>query len=171
MKILACFLMLMGSGAAQSDDPGGWGKARWGMLNVEVLDAFDGRAEWMKNTAAPRVGIPRLELEGRPYRLVFVPDTEGRLASVIIRPAEQVDSSFRPGTKEDPPEAYRELRAGLIAKYGRPTSDTAENRGTVYTAATWVFTTTTIELQMQAHPRFGFTFVQLTYKRRAPSGL
>jgi hypothetical protein len=131
--------------AIAADDPAGWSKARWGMSDAQILQAFDGQAV----RAGSRIVIPSIELAGARFRVTFQPDKAGHLHSVVF-------------TAIDPPtdslaQAVEEL---LASKYGHPWKTQAAHT----TDTQWAVGATVIQLtHTHLHQPVEFQLITLRY--------
>jgi hypothetical protein len=98
----------------------GWSKARWGMTQKQVLNAFRGEARILTDDSLDRnfgwrgiatVGIDSTEIGGIPLRVFFLFDGAGKLDG--IRFAESSGSPVN--------DHYMRIESALTGVYGSPT--------------------------------------------------
>jgi len=134
-----------------ADDPGGWTKAKWGMTQAQIVEAYSGQTR-LRDYSAPK---PHSVLEiagisigtGPPYKASFSFDKASRLSSVLIEPATGMS-----GTGSVASVAKSNLLTALTDKYGLPQADTPIPAHDDYGMHkitykwTWIFPTTVISL-------------------------
>lgn len=138
-------------------DPSGWTKAKWGMTDADILQAFDGDAVRL---ATPEkvsgirinVAIEQIEITGVKFKALMIPAPDGKLKNVLLSP--------RKGEQEDP-SLFRRLQDLLVRKYGRPWLNTVDHT----TDAQWTLPTTVITLTMTSLPAMNFC-VSLKYAQK-----
>ena len=143
--------------AQEATDPNGWRAAVWGMTEGEVLAAFPGevvkarKPETYRDSRVATLEIPRYEVSGTTYRVLFGFDGLGYLASVSLFPFD----SIAPGVAHE--AAFNALEGLLIEKYGKPitTKDTTPSRTSVSRERTWRLPRTVITLTYFKAAGFG----------------
>jgi hypothetical protein len=102
-----------------SKDVNGWSKARWGMTQKQVLNAFSGEARVLTDNSLDRnfggrgiatVGIDSEAIGGIPVRVFFLFDSTGKLDG--IRFAESSSSPVN--------DHYMRMESALAGVYGAP---------------------------------------------------
>jgi hypothetical protein len=105
-------------GAAKNVD--GWSKARWGMTQKQVLNAFSGEARVLTDNSLDRnfswrgiatVGIDSEAIGGIPVRVFFLFDSTGKLDGIRFN-----ESSSSPVN-----DHYMRMESALAGVYGAPT--------------------------------------------------
>lgn len=145
-------IMLAALFAGAADDPGGWSKAKWGMTQAQLSDAFgpDAHHDDHGRLLAP------LTMSDIPCEATMNLDDAGHLSAVGIGPVKIADMTDA---------LYLILQELLVQKYGRPWK-TSEELGV--TKLQWTFPTTLITLTRAKFPDTEQRLVMLTYKRIAP---
>jgi|SRR5471030_1677981 hypothetical protein len=165
MKIL-CVLFAITWGpatAADTDDPGGWKKAKWGMTVEQVVSAFRGSKDRLVKIHDPDglrmmdgllavdgcvdLQIPKIFLLGEPQRCFhvwfgFTKTTPGTLIEVDLTP--------NPLTSISNTFAFTALQDMLTDKYGLPAyQKRSEPKTLVYSDETvWKFPLSRIRLSL-----------------------
>jgi hypothetical protein len=113
-------MLVAGVAGAHVQDPGGWSKAKWGMTEPQLLAAFG--PEIVRLDPPQKIGDTPVHLTVQPFELArfqfrayLVPDKTGRLASVLLAPIHDADSTDA---------LFETLEQLLVQKYGRPWSTT-----------------------------------------------
>jgi hypothetical protein len=187
MKTIALILGLTTAALAQqptrsemTKDVDGWSKAKWGMAEAEVWQAFQGEAVRFperrnyKNTYAT-IGIPDYRIGNYRFKVMFMLDSKTNLLTgVNIQPFDQDVGGLLLGNYRGPvpdgpgPEAlFDELKPLLTQKYGQPTS--SETSRTNEHIAVWRFPTTTIQLNYSTV--LGIRSMVLNYRKNQKSDL
>ena len=145
--------------AQPASDPGGWGKAKWGMMPKGIFSVFP-EAHALSGDPLRRIfdgklstiGVENIEIASTAFDAFMLFDSSGSgLNAVILQPKRLSRSLF--ATLED----------DLTAKYGKPPERDIRE---VELRVKWRFPTTTIELLMtQSIGRP--VAMSVTYGRRA----
>lgn len=149
---------LAGQEAPASNDPGGWTKAKWGMTQAQIGEAFPDNAKLYPEESGSRMilglnGVTMGEPAALTYRVRFFFDKSGGLREVLIVP------------ELEPKSAKSRLLSGLTEKYGQPHAAPPEpTHGSLDYKWTWTFEKTIISL---GYIDFGVT--TLDYKLRQSS--
>jgi hypothetical protein len=73
-----------------ADDPGGWLKAKWGMTQPRISEAFPGQTnmynDWSRSKPALALGINGTVIASAHYDVRFFFDKDGGLSGVLIAP-------------------------------------------------------------------------------------
>jgi hypothetical protein len=134
-----------------ADDPAGWSKARWGMTDAQLSDAFGADTTHSHG----RIAIA-ITLAGIPCRAEMIPDQAGHLDAVLVEPVKSSDMTD---------SLYLNLQDLLVQKYGRPWKSGEESG---VTKLQWTFPTTLITLDRAKFPSAEQRIVALVYKRITP---
>jgi hypothetical protein len=158
MKSLLIVMLAAAAISLAADDPGGWSKAKWGMTDAQISEAFG--AEAIHLDAPDENGVRTvvlLDLAGVPCFAEMLPDQTGRLASVMILPRKVSDMTET---------LYLAVKKMLIQKYGPPskTSETPRASGVF-----WTFPTTIIGLVHGAIPPAQNRGLAITYGKATPA--
>lgn len=142
---------------AAADDPGGWSKAKWGMTEPQLADAF-GSAMVRLDPPERISGRPihlavDLDLAATPFRALLIPDADGHLSSVLLSPRSDKNRSGY---------TFAAVQQLLVQKYGRPWKSEAKDT----TSLQWSLPTTVITLTLIEDKQFGFAILTLQYKRK-----
>ena len=143
--------------AGAADDPGGWSKARWGMTDAQLSDAFGTDSLHLDGHFSVNLTVAKI-----PCHAMMDLDKDGHLTVVGIEPVKTTDMTD---------VLYLSLQDMLVQKYGRPWKSSEENG---ITNLQWTFPTTLITLQRMKFdfPEIGMRveqrIVSLTYKRITP---
>lgn len=135
-----------------ADDPGGWTKAKWGMTQSQIIEAFPGQTGFLNDPSRPKsttvLGIKSVSIgPAGVYDIRFFFDKNGGLKEVIIEPEGGVV-----GKGLGPFVAKTNLLGALTDKYGMPHADTPiDKRGdyglnSVTYQWSWIFPKTIISL-------------------------
>lgn len=140
-----------------ADDPGGWSKAKWGMTEAQLADAF-GPANIVREPLAGGATAPGVdvEIDGRPFRAVFGLK-DGKLSGVSLSPRQDKDRTAF---------SFQSIVDLLVEKYGRPwKSETGQMLRTV--EYQWTLPTTVISVSFTTAPGLSDTAIlNLHYARR-----
>jgi len=140
---------------ADTQDPGGWTAAKWGMTDAQVLAAIPVATSLDPPDAGAHVHIKSFDLAGAAFHVLFQADKDGRLQSVLLSPV---------GTPaEGINYLFQNLQNLLVEKYGRPWTST-EGHGT---EIQWSLKTTTITLSRVKFPGIDIQILNLHYKRKS----
>ena len=164
--IRTCFrlsmYMMIAAVVQAADDPGGWTAAKWGMTDAQILQAIPAATRLdppEKNTHAG-VQIESLELSGKDFHVLFVPDSKGLLNSVLLVPAAKYEGRGLDGL-------FKDLEQLLVEKYGRPWITNA-GKELKQTVDQWSLKTTTIILSLAWSPLAPeMQIITLQYRRKA----
>lgn len=148
--------------AALAADPAGWSRARWGMSDAQILDAFAGQAvplealipapdRAFQDGGVAAIGIPSLAIGSIDCQVFFLTQPAG-LHRIMIHPADTDDAT------------YAALESRLVEKYGRAWSRTTD----VGRLSQWTLDTTLVRLELHLVPAIRFRSLWLTYTRRHP---
>src|SRR5216683_1237390 len=100
LPVLLICLPLLFAAPAVPKEPAGWSKARWGMTEQQILDAFAGEATVLDGPTPERtfngvlvtVGIKSLSIGGTAYRVFFLMDPKTKtLHEVNLYPLSKAD--------------------------------------------------------------------------------
>jgi hypothetical protein len=163
--------MLAALFAGAADDPGGWSKAKWGMTQAQLSDAFgaDLHETFDVHGATDDQGRLRFYLTvdltvGKiPCQAELHLDKDGHLRAVGVAPVKTSDMTD---------VLYLDLQDMLVQKYGRPWKSREEMD---ITNLQWTFATTLITLQRMKLPMTeelhlgNQRIVGLTYERITPA--
>ena len=141
IAVAICTFTALAFAADRPSDVKGWTATTWGMTEGEILKALPAQASQLAKPVkyadrAATVGIERLTINHTDFIVDFLPDQQGRLDRVLLRPV-----------SENPLESvFQTLAASLTEKYGPadfkdPTSGPVQKR-----IMRWTFPSTTIEL-------------------------
>jgi len=145
MTIMAVMAMYAGCVFAQNptDDPGGWGRTKWGMTKAEVSESLKGRTAIQSLPVATKeaqMEVPAYEIAKIAYRVSFYFDGSEHLIQVRLTPSEERLRNVAQGV----------LLRLLTDKYGAPREDSPKREGGT-TGGTrygwhWIFAKTIIDL-------------------------
>jgi len=154
-----CIVMMaaISFSCAAADDPGGWTKARWGMTEPQLIEAFGPSIVRLDPPEAVG-GIPihlavDIALVGSSFRALLAPDKDGHLYNVLISPRQSKDRNE---------VTFELLENLLVEKYGRPWKSEAGHE----TNLQWSFATTVIRLAIDQVKEFNFCILTLQYIRK-----
>ena len=153
LVVTLCLFPLLAAG----DDPAGWTRAKWGMTEAQLAEAFPGQlATWSHPDQLnhSRIGLDRFEIGTIAYKVQFCPDADGRLSSVILAPIDLSDMNE---------VVFQKLEQLLVEKYGRPykaEDGVARNRQ-------WTFQTTVIELALSSIPGTRQRLLHVEYRHKS----
>jgi len=140
-----------------ADDPGGWSKAKWGMSEPQLADAFGPGIVRLdppdKVSGIPVLLAVDLDLAGSPFRAKLILDKYGKLSSVLLQPR-QTDACGA--------YLFQSLQNSLVEKYGRPWKSEAG----MSTDLQWSLATTVIHLSLAQEKQLGFCLLTLQYKHK-----
>lgn len=113
MRVYLGIALLVASATSAAAD---WQYAKWGMTAAQIIAASKGEAHpysgegcaFTDQTAIARV--PEKRIDKWVFEITFCTDGGGRLSSVALSP-------------KPPENTYINLRASLLARYGRPIQD------------------------------------------------
>ncbi len=160
MHLALLFVLLAGA-----TDPTGWSKARWGMTEAQVLEAFPGQAvrvnepipacTYTQEHSAP-IAIHDVPIGSTKYLACFF-FVGGKLSSVSLHPPDSADNT----------EAeFDRVEALLVEKYGKPwqlrDKDQSESRWSLKTTRIQVYV---LRFILGDFRRFSVT---LRYEHRPP---
>lgn len=140
-----------------ADDPAGWTKARWGMTETELAEAFG--PEIVHLDPPERIsGVPvhlavDVDLAGTPFRAILAPDKDGKLYNVVLSPRQEKDRS---------PYTFQSIENLLVQKYGHPWKTAANHT----TELQWSFPSTVIVLSITEMKQLDFCLLTLQYKHK-----
>lgn len=95
----------------------GWGKAKWGMSEKEILKLFKDEGVYKKEESF--LFIDSFEIEGYEFQVTFIMDPkEKKLQKVVI-----CTDIYRPIHKDQflSEDLFKRIERGLVGKYGPPT--------------------------------------------------
>jgi hypothetical protein len=182
LRLVVCLATLLTArtfGQTNSQkDVEGWSKAKWGMTDEQVLEAFTGdvvrlpASKELDPYAAIRIPIMKIGRSQFTVRFMLDPKTN-QLCEVNILPVEQVHDYSGPRTNAPPEVIFDELQELLTQRHGKPTSTGPTHSGTVTlddNSAVWRFPSTKIQLSYTRTLRFG-NRVSVNYTRNAKAEL
>jgi len=146
-KVLVLSIFFSSLLFAKEGDPGGWGKAKWGMTESQVAKAFGGT-------------IPtETDIGSFKYSVRFLYDANGKLERVMLKASEDSSVSV----------CYEDVTTRLKAKYGKPETEDSnlDNIKNQKGNAVWSFKKSKILVKM-AHNIFGgdtIKFMYITYQK------
>ncbi len=154
-----CIILFAALAATAAEDPAGWSKARWGMTDAQIVEAFGAEATRLdppeQVSGIPvRTAVP-VELAGVQFRALMLTDKSGKLTAVLITPttpAAQTDS------------LYQSLQELLVQKYSRP-RNVSEEMG--ITELQWLAGSTVITLIRGKLPLTTRRIVNLKYEKQS----
>lgn len=125
-------------------DPGGWSKAKWGMTEDQILQAFGAEAVRLEppekvSDVPVHIAVP-IQLAGVPFRALMIPDEDGKLSSVLLAPVH---------TSDETDVLFQNLKELLSQKYGHPLLTTQEGH---FTEVLWLAGSTVITLSRVVLP-------------------
>jgi len=135
-------------------DVNGWSKAKWGMTEEQILQAFGGEVVRVPSAkddgfAAP-IAIPTTKIGRSQFTVRFRLDPgTHKLCEVLLTPVEQTSNYTGSRVNAMPEVVFDELKELLTQKYGKPASTGPVYSGTFETAndsAIWRFPSAKIEL-------------------------
>lgn len=152
-------VMLAVLAASAADDPGGWTKAKWGMTEPQIADAFGKDAVRLDppekiSDIQVHLAVP-VDLAGVQFRALMVPDAAGKLDSVLIDPVNQSDANDG---------LYQSLQELLVQKYGQPWK-ASEELG--ISELQWTVGTTVITLTRGKLPLTDQRIVNIHYRKKS----
>jgi hypothetical protein len=157
VRLILIYTLLAGAAFA-ADDPGGWSKAKWGMNEIQLADAFGAD---LIHTGDPSKAIHLavdVALADVPFRAELALDKDGKLAHVLLTPRRDKDADEF---------LFEHLQDALVLKYGRPWKSTAGHS----TKYQWSFPATSITLSIFQDKELGACMISLSYDRRADDSL
>ncbi len=156
IKLIVAFLACFSLGA--QDDPGGWTKAKWGMTEAQIREAFpEARVyPYPRNPVNHFFGLDHITIGPSPitYRVEFI-FKSGGLGSVKISLTDAKDSA----------PANINFLQGLREKYGEPTSVKVEG-SRLFPERTWEWLLPQTVIILYDIPGLGLT---VTYHQRMKS--
>jgi hypothetical protein len=146
-------------------DPGGWGKAKWGMSPDQVLGALPGArlltgnplARKFGNRVSP-IGVDGIEIASHRFDAFMLFDDQG-LESVLLKPRSGEVQSL----------LFESIEDRLIAKYGQPASRDIQTVIAGQRRSRWLFPTTMVDLEVIELDRH-MAFLVIAYKKRDAPG-
>ena len=162
MKLLASMLVLSAIVAVAQDrsaDPGGWTKAKWGMLGPQIKEVFP--------EAKDIPGLQHYQIGPIKYRITFDFDKKaGGLIGVSLMAEEAADTTLGVYASA----AKDALLGALRDKYGEPTStqDTPDSLGVTHDWK-WLLPQTALDLTYVEARERKYRFTILQYSKREKS--
>jgi len=131
-------LLILSSYAQTPDKIDGWNKAKWGMTEEEIIEAFQGQVQKremqkMGTNRCSTLKIDNITLVDKQFKVIFIMDCNTKKLKVVI---------IEPSSKWRPYEnfiAFDRLEEELIKKYGEPRLSKSSNKNMESRSRVWVF--------------------------------
>lgn len=170
MKVGVSLLLLLCAVALAQDkpvDPGGWTKAKWGMTEAQIKEAFP-EAKNIIVFGSPMLGIEHYQIAALKYRVTFYFDKKESKAGLMRVALQSEDPVNLMGTYAS--VAKDALLDALRDRYGEPTSTGNERTSTGLTHEwKWLLPQTSIDLSYAESNEMKYRFTILQYNKRTQS--
>ncbi|MDR3566322.1 MAG: hypothetical protein P4N59_33475 [Negativicutes bacterium] len=156
--------LLVVAAAIAADDPGGWTKAKWGMTEAQLAEAFGPdivRLDPPDSIAGGKIKIFQavdVQIGGTPFRAKLVPDKDGKLDSVLFSARDKKDVNQY---------TFQSLQELLVQKYGRPWKSAAGQDAEFQ----WSLGSTVITLSFTQYKDVDWSNLILQYRHKSPDPL
>lgn len=114
--------------ASDSDDPGGWTKAKWGMTYAQLHAALPDAVRWKDPKGLTHIGLRNYVIDDIWFCVEFFYKIGEELNAVVITPERDADANFPNEKRRDigiavlMGHADWVLGTSLFTKYGKPDS-------------------------------------------------